>query len=192
MEKYLLLAVGAALVNNVVLIKVLGLCPVFGLSRKFETALSLGLMTAFTLSVVTGASYLMNEYVLVPLELEYLRTLVFMLMIIGCAGFADWRIRKTFPLLHQTLGIYVPLSVVNCAALGVPFLNLQEKHKFLESVFYGLGAAIGFTIVLMMFSSLRERLEGANVPRAFRGSAIAMITAGLLSLGFMGFYGLVK
>jgi Na+-translocating ferredoxin:NAD+ oxidoreductase subunit A len=192
MQRYFLLALGAALVNNVVLVKLIGLCPVLGVSRRLHGALTLGLATAFTLTVVTGLSYLINEYVLAPLEIEYARLLVFMTLIAVAAALVTRYVRASHPLLHDTLGILLPLTAINCAALGVPLINLQEKNKFVESLFMGLGSGIGFVLVLVLFASLRERLEGANVPAAFRGNAIALVTAGLMSLGFMGFYGLVK
>jgi Na+-translocating ferredoxin:NAD+ oxidoreductase subunit A len=191
-QKYLLLAVGAALVNNVVLVRILGLCPVMALSRKLEAALSLGLVTAFSLTLLTGLSYLVNEYVLAPLELEYLRTLVFILTLAACVGVSEVYLHRTQPLLAQTLRVFLPLSALNCATLGVALINLQEHHRFVESLFFGLGSAVGFVIVLVLFTTLCERLDGAEVPQAFRGNAIVMVTAGLMSLAFMGFNGLVK
>jgi Na+-translocating ferredoxin:NAD+ oxidoreductase subunit A len=192
MKNYLLLVVSTALVNNIVLVKVLGLCPVLGVSKKLETSIAVGIVTSFVLTLVSGASYLINQYLLVPFEAEYLRIVAYMLAIAACASFAAWYIGKANPVLHRSLGVYLPLAAANCAVLGGPLLFLQDKHNFIESLFFGLGNGIGFTLVLVIFASLRERLDGADIPRAFRGSAIALVTAGLMSLAFMGFAGLVK
>ncbi len=191
MEHYLLILIGTVFVNNIVLVKVLGLCPFMGVSRKLETAIGMGYATTFVLTVASGTSYLINKYLLGP-ELAYLTTLSFIVVIAGIVQLTEMVIRKASPLLHQVLGIYLPLITTNCAVLGIPLLNVQENHGFVESLFFGLGGALGFSLVLVMFGALRERLEGADVPAPFRGSAIAMITAGLMSLAFMGFAGLVK
>jgi Na+-translocating ferredoxin:NAD+ oxidoreductase subunit A len=192
MESYLLLLVGTALVHNVVLVKVLGLCPVVGASGKPQTAIATGIATGFVLTLSSGATYLIDHYLLEPFAIEYLRIVFFVLVIAACAGFAERYMRQANPAMHRALGIYVALIAANCAALGAPLVFLQEKHDFIEALLYGLGNGIGFTLVLVLFASLRERLEGADVPQAFRGSAIAMVTAGMMSLAFMGFAGLVK
>jgi Na+-translocating ferredoxin:NAD+ oxidoreductase subunit A len=192
MHKYFLLAIGAALTNNIVLVKILGLCPAIGGPRKLEASIGIGLATAFSLTLVATLGYLVNEYVLAPLEIEYLRTLLFILLAAACAVATDAYLRRTQPVLAQSLGIYLPLSAFNCAVLGVPFLGLQERYRLAETIFFAIGSAAGFVLALILLASLRDRLEGANIPAAFRGSAIALITAGLLSLGFMGFNGLVK
>ena len=191
MEHYLLILIGTVFVNNIVMVKVLGLCPFMGVSRKLETAMGMGLATAFVLTLASGASYLINKYLLGP-ELAYLTTLSFIVVIAAIVQLTEMAIRKLSPVLYHVLGIYLPLITTNCAVLGIPLLNVQEKHGFVESLLFGLGGALGFSLVLTMFGALRERLEGADVPAPFRGSAIAMITAGLMSLGFMGFAGLVK
>jgi electron transport complex protein RnfA len=191
MENYLLILIGTVFVNNIVMVKVLGLCPFMGVSRKLETAMGMGLATAFVLTLASGASYLINKYLLGP-DLAYLTTLSFIVVIAGIVQLTEMVIRKLSPLLHQVLGIYLPLITTNCAVLGIPLLNVQEKHDFVESLLFGLGGALGFSLVLIMFGAMRERLEGADVPAPFRGSAIAMISAGLMSLAFMGFAGLVK
>ena len=191
MEQYLLILVGTVFVNNIVMVKVLGLCPFMGVSRKLETAIGMGYATTFVLTVASGASYLINKYLLGP-DLAYLTTLSFIVVIAGIVQLTEMVVRKVSPLLHQVLGIYLPLITTNCAVLGIPLLNVQENHGFVESLFFGLGGALGFSLALVLFGAMRERLEGADVPAPFRGSAIAMITAGFMSLAFMGFAGLVK
>ena len=191
MTEYLLILVGTVFVNNIVMVKILGLCPFMGVSKKLETSLGMGLATTFVLTVASGASYLINEYLLGP-ELSYLTTLSFIVVIAGIVQFTEMAVRKTSPMLHQVLGIYLPLITTNCAVLGIPLLNVQAKHNFMESVFFGMGGALGFTLVMVLFAGMRERMEGADVPGIFRGSAIAMVTAGLMSLSFMGFSGFIK
>jgi electron transport complex protein RnfA len=191
MTEYLLILADAVFVNNIVMVKILGLCPFMGVSRKLETSLGMGLATTFVLTLASGASYLINEYLLGP-ELSYLTTLSFIVVIAGIVQFTEMVIQKTSPVLHQVLGIYLPLITTNCAVLGIPLLNVQAKHNFMESVFFGMGGALGFTLVMVLFAGMRERMEGADVPAIFKGSAIAMVTAGLMSLSFMGFSGLIK
>jgi len=184
--------VATVLVNNFVLVKFLGLCPFMGVSRKLETATGMALATTFVLTLAAVCSYLVNAYLLQPLGLEYLRTIAFILVIAAVVQFTEMVVEKTSPLLHQVLGIYLPLITTNCAVLGVALLNIQESHSFLESLVYGLGAALGFSLVMVLFAGIRERLSAADVPAPFRGASIALITAGLMALGFMGFAGLVK
>lgn len=191
LENYLLLLIGTVFVNNIVMSKVLGLCPFMGVSKKLETSIGMGAATTFVLTLASGISYLIDTYLL-GTELIYLRTLSFIVVIAGIVGFTEMFIKKTSPVLFRVLGIYLPLITTNCAVLGVPLLNAQEQHGFVESLLFGLGAAIGFTLVLILFSAMRERLEAADVPLPFRGVSVAMITAGLMSLAFMGFAGLVK
>jgi Na+-translocating ferredoxin:NAD+ oxidoreductase subunit A len=190
--EYALILVSTILVNNFVLVKFLGLCPFMGVSRKVETATGMGLATTFVLTLSAVSSYVVNEYLLTPLGLEYLRTIAFILVIAAVVQFTEMVVHKTSPLLYNVLGIFLPLITTNCAVLGVALLNVQEAHGFVESALYGFGAAVGFSIVLILFSAIRERIAAADVPVPFRGSAIAMITAGLMSLGFMGFYGLLR
>ena len=191
MTEYLLILVGAVFVNNIVMVKILGLCPFMGVSKKLETSLGMGLATTFVLTVASGASYLINEYLLGP-ELSYLTTLSFIVVIAGIVQFTEMAIKKTSPELYQVLGIYLPLITTNCAVLGIPLLNVQAKHDFIASLLFGFGGAVGFTLVMVLFAGIRERVEGADVPAPFRGVSIAMITAGLMSLAFMGFAGLDK
>ena len=192
MIEYGLILVSTVLVNNFVLVKFLGLCPFMGVSRKLETAIGMSLATTFVLTLSSVSSYIVNEFMLVPLGLEYLRTIVFILVIAAVVQLTETVVHKTSPLLYNVLGIFLPLITTNCAVLGVALLNIIESHSFLESALYGFGAAVGFSLVLVLFSALRERLVVADVPQAFKGNAIAMITAGLMSLAFMGFSGLVK
>jgi electron transport complex protein RnfA len=192
MTEYLLIIVGTVWVNNIVLSQFLGLCPFMGVSRKLETAMGMGLATTFVLTLSSISSYLVYEYLLAPFGLEYLRTISFILVIAAIVGFTELVIHKTSPLLHNVLGIYLPLITTNCAVLGVALLNTQKSHGFIDSALYGFGSAIGFTLVLVLFAAMRERIRAADVPETFKGSAIAMITAGLMALAFMGFSGLIK
>ena len=191
LQDYFLILIGTVLVNNIVLIKVLGLCPFMGVSKKLETSIAMAAATTFVLTVGSGTSYLISHYLL-GTELFYLRTLSFIVVIAGVVQFTEMFLEKTSPVLYQSLGIFLPLITTNCAVLGIPLLNVQSNHNFIESLLFGLGGAIGFSMVLIMFASLRERLDAADVPTPFKGSAIAMITAGLMSLAFMGFAGLVR
>jgi electron transport complex protein RnfA len=192
MKEYILILISTVLVNNFVLVKFLGLCPFMGVSRKLETATGMALATTFVLTLSSVSSYLVNEYLLAPLGLEYLRTIAFILVIAFVVQFTEMVVHKTSPLLYQVLGIFLPLITTNCAVLGVALLNVQEHHGFLQSAVYGFGASVGFSMVLILFAAMRERITVSDVPVAFRGPAIALITAGIMSLAFMGFSGLVK
>ncbi|MCK5896404.1 MAG: electron transport complex subunit RsxA [Cocleimonas sp.] len=192
MIDYLFIIIGTVWVNNIVLSQFLGLCPFMGVSRKLETAIGMGLATVFVLTLSSITSYLIHTYLLVPNDLEYLRTISFILVIAGIVGFTELIVHKTSPLLHNVLGIYLPLITTNCAVLGVALLNVQKSNGFIESGLYGFGSAMGFTLILVLFAAMRERIDASDVPEAFQGSAIAMITAGLMALAFMGFTGLIK
>ncbi len=192
MTEYLLVLVSTVLVNNFVLTKFLGLCPFMGVSRKLETATGMALATTFVLTLSSVCSYLANTYLLAPLGLEYLRTITFILVIAAVVQFTEMVIHKTSPLLYQVLGIFLPLITTNCAVLGVALLIVQQDSGFLHAALYGFGAAVGFSMVLILFAAMRERITAADVPVAFRGPAIALVTAGLMSLAFMGFSSLVK
>jgi electron transport complex protein RnfA len=192
MTEYALLLVSTVLVNNFVLVKFLGLCPFMGVSRKLETAVGMSLATTFVLTLSSICSYLVEEYLLSPLGIEYLRTISFILVIAVVVQVTEMVVHKTSPLLYQVLGIFLPLITTNCAVLGVALLNIQEQHGFVESTFYGFGAAVGFSLVMILFAAMRERIAVADVPDIFKGNAIALITAGLMSLAFMGFSGLIK
>lgn len=191
LENYILILIGTVLVNNIVLVKILGLCPFMGVSKKLEASIGMAAATTFVLTVGAGASYLISEYLL-GTELFYLRTLSFIVVIAGIVQFTEMVIEKTSPVLYQVLGIYLPLITTNCAVLGIPLLNVQADHNFMESLLFGLGGSLGFSMVLILFASMRERMEAADVPVLFRGSAIAFVTAGLMSLAFMGFAGLTR
>ncbi|MFA5494426.1 MAG: electron transport complex subunit RsxA [Porticoccaceae bacterium] len=191
MQEIAIILIGAVLVNNFVLVQFLGLCPFMGVSNRLETAIGMGSATTFVLTLAAMSSYLVNTFLLVPLGLEYLKTITFILVIAVVVQFTKMFIERTSPLLYRVLGVFLPLITTNCAVLGVALQNTARKHNFFESSLYGFGAALGFSLVLVLFSAMRERLAVADVPRPFRGVAIAMITAGLMSLAFMGFSGLV-
>jgi electron transport complex protein RnfA len=192
MTSYLFVILGAVLVNNVVFVRILGLCPFMGVSKKLETAIGMGAATTFVLTMACGTSFVIDRWMLIPNGLEYLRTLSFIVTIAAIVQLTELIIQKTSPTLHQVLGIYLPLITTNCAVLGVPLLNISLGYNFVESLLFGFGSAAGFTLALVLFAGIRERMEGADVPVHFRGTAIAMITAGLMSLAFMGFAGLDK
>jgi len=192
MSEYLLIFISTVLVNNFVLTKFLGLCPFMSVSTKFETALGMGLATTFVLTLSAISSYLIDSYLLVPLELTFLRTVTFILVIAVVVQFTEMVVHKTSPLLYQVLGIFLPLITTNCAVLGVALLNIQQQNNFIESAVYGFGAAVGFSLVLVLFAGMRERIAVADVPEVFKGAPIALITAGIMAIAFTGFTGLVK
>ncbi len=191
LSHYVLILISTVFVNNIVLVKILGLCPFMGISRKLESAIGMGAATTFVLTLASGTSYLISHYLLGE-AFSYLNTVAFIVVIAAIVQLTELVIRKLSPPLYQVLGIYLPLITTNCAVLGIPLLNYQEKHDLLESFLFGFGGAVGFSLILVLFAAIRERLEGADIPRPFQGTAIAMITAGLMSLAFMGFSGLVK
>ncbi|MBI2306917.1 MAG: electron transport complex subunit RsxA [Rhodocyclales bacterium] len=190
MGELLLLLLSTALVNNVVLIKFLGLCPVMGVSKSMDGALGMGLATTFVITLAAGASWVLENWLLAPLGLGYLRILTFILVIAAVVQFTEMFIRKSSPGLYQSLGIYLPLITTNCAVLGVALLNVDQKFGLFRSLLYGFGSALGFTLVLLVFAGLRERVALARVPAAFAGAPIAFVTISLLALAFMGFSGL--
>ena len=192
LNNYLLIIISTVLVNNIVLTKILGLCPFMGVSKKLETSISMSAATTFVLTIGSMTSWAINHYLLEPNGLVYLRTLTFIVVIAAVVQFTEMLMEKNFPFLYKMLGIFLPLITTNCAVLGIPLLNAQASHTLLESAVFGLGGALGFSFVLILFSSTRERLEGAHSPQPCKGSAIAMITAALMSLAFMGFIGLDK
>lgn len=192
MTDFFLILVSTALVNNFVLVQFLGLCPFMGVSNKLESAMGMAMATTFVLTLSSVASHLVYHGLLAPLNLEYLRIIAFIVVIAGVVQFTEMMVRKTSPLLHQVLGIFLPLITTNCAVLGVALLSLNRESTFMEATIYGFGAALGFSLVLVLFAAMRERIAVADVPRPFHGAAIAMITASLMSLAFMGFTGLVQ
>lgn len=192
MGTYLLLIVSAVLVNNFVLTRFLGICPFLGVSKDIPTALGMSGAVIFVITCASAVTWAAQEYILVPLGAEYLQTIAFILLIATFVQFVEMVLRKTSPGLQKSLGIYLPLITTNCAVLGVTVLNIQKEYSFLKSVTFGFGAATGFGLALIIFTGLREKIARSNPPQVFRGTAIALVTAGLLSLAFMGFSGLVK
>ena len=192
MSSYLLLLISTVFVNNFVLVKFLGLCPTMGVTKKLDPATGMGLATAFVLTLTSALCYLIDHALLLPLNIPYLRTMAFILVIAVVVQFTELVVHKTSPDLYRLLGIYLPLITTNCIVLALPLLNISLQHDFLQSLLYGFGGGLGFCMVLVLFASLRERLAAADVPTPFRGISIAMITAGLMSLAFMGFSGLIK
>ena len=184
------LLVGALLVNNFVLAQFLGLCPFMGVTRGLDTALSMGLATTFVLTLAATICYLVFHGLLVPLQLEWLNIILFIVVIASVVQLTEVYLRATSPMLHQVLGVYLPLITTNCAVLGVALLVVGREMTLLETIVFSMGAAAGFTLVMVLFGAIRERLEGADVPKAFRGAPIALVTAGIMSLGFLGFAGL--
>jgi len=191
LSEYSLLLLSAVLVNNFVLVQFLGLCPFMGVSTKLESAMGMAAATTFVLTLASVCSYLVFTWLLSPLGLEYLRLISFILVIAAVVQFTEIVVRNTSPLLHRVLGVFLPLITTNCAVLGVALLNINQSHSFVESALYGFGAAAGFSLVLIFFAAMRERLAVADIPGPFQGAASAMVTAGLMSLAFMGFAGLV-
>ncbi|PMR73775.1 electron transport complex subunit RsxA [Billgrantia endophytica] len=188
---YLLFLVGVVLVNNMVLVYFLGLCPLMGVSSKLDASISMGGATALVMTLGTVASWLIEHYVLQPLGIGFVRILAYIVVIAGMVQFLEIVIRKSSPMLHRSLGIYLPLITSNCAVIGVPLISVREDHTLLEAGLYGFGAAMGFALIMVIFSGLRERLALATVPAAFAGVPIAFVTAGLLAMTFMGFGGLI-
>ena len=191
MTHYVILIVSAVLINNIVLVRMLGLCPFLGVSQRLESAIGMGAATSFVLTLASALSYIINHYLLVPFDIGYLRTLSFIVVIAAVVQLTEMAIRKTAPVLYQALGIYLPLITTNCAVLGVPLLSVTLDYNFLESVLFGFSNALGFTLVLVLFAGLRDRIDIADVPEPFKGAPIAIITAAMMGLAFMGFTGLV-
>ncbi|MBD8527609.1 electron transport complex subunit RsxA [Pseudomarimonas arenosa] len=181
---------GAAIVNNFVLVKFLGLCPFMGVSKKLDSAYGMALATGFVLTLSSAVSWVVQHWILAPLGLDHLRTLSFILVIATVVQFTESYMRARSPVMYRVLGIFLPLITTNCAVLGVALLNVQAMHSLFEAIVYGFGAACGFGLVLVLFSAMRERLEAAPVPASFRGAPIALINAALMALAFMGFAGL--
>ncbi len=193
MTELALILVSSILVNNFVLVQFLGLCPFMGVSKRIETAIGLSLATTFVLTLAAMSCYLIQQYVLKPLDLEFLRTISFIVVIAVVVQFTEMVVHKTSPLLYRVLGIFLPLITTNCIVLGVALLNANKgDFTFISATVNGFAAGLGFSLVLVLFAAMRERIAIADVPLPFRGAAIGMITAGLMSLAFMGFAGLIK
>ncbi len=192
MADLVLIFIGALLVNNVVLARFLGICPFLGVSRKVETALGMGMAVVFVMTVASVVSWYVQYFVLSPFGLEYLQTIAFILVIAALVQLVEMVIQKVSPVLYQSLGIFLPLITTNCAVLGVAVIAIQKDYSFVETITFSLGSAAGFTLAMVLFAGLRERVDLGPVPESFRGTAIALVTGGLLSLAFMGFAGMVK
>jgi len=192
-SEIVLILLSTILVNNFVLVQFLGLCPFMGVSNKVESAMGMSFATTFVLTLSSMLSYLVFAYLLKPLNLEYLQTISFILVIAVTVQLTEMIVKKSSPILYRVLGIFLPLITTNCAVLGVALLNVRkEDPTFINSIFYGFGAAVGFSLVLVLFAGMRERILVADVPEPFKGPSIGLITAGLMALAFMGFSGLVK
>ena len=183
------ISLNAILAENFILVKFLGICPFMGVSKKLDTSLGMGLAVIFVMALASAATWAVNEFLLVPQRLAYMQTVVVILVIAALVQFVEMFLQKALPALYQSLGIYLPLITTNCAVLGVALLNIQNGYTFLESVVYGITGGIGFTLAIVLFSSIRERLEDCDCPKAFKGFPLALIAAGLLALSFMGFSG---
>ncbi len=189
--EYILIIIGAIFVNNVVFAQFLGICPFLGVSNKVSTSLGMGAAVVFVMTIASIIAYLLQYYVLVPLGIEYMQTIVFILVIAALVQMVEIVLKKVSPALYQALGIFLPLITTNCAVLGVAILLVQKQYNLLQSVTFAFATAIGFALALVIFAGIRERLELDDVPRAFRGTPIALVTAGILAMAFMGFSGLV-
>jgi electron transport complex protein RnfA len=189
MEAILGIIIAALLSQNFILVKFYGICPFMGVSKKIDTALGMGMAVTFVMALASAACWLVNEFMLIPLGLGYMQTVVFILVIAALVQLVEMFLQKAIPSLYQALGIYLPLITTNCAVLGVALLNIQNGYSFIESVVYGVMGGVGFTVAILLFSSVRERLEDCDCPKCFKGFPIALIAAGLLALSFMGFSG---
>ena len=190
--KIILIAVSAALVNNVVLSQFLGLCPFLGVSKNMKSAAGMGIAVIFVIAISSAVASLIYQFILVPCHIEYLQTIVFILVIAALVQFVEMVMKKTMPALHKTLGVYLPLITTNCAVLGVALNNVTANYNFLESVINGVGTAVGFTIAIVILAGVREKIEDNDIPVPFQGMPIVLLTAGLMSIAFMGFVGLIR
>ena len=188
---YFAIIIGAIFVNNIVLSQFLGICPFLGVSSKVETSLGMGAAVTFVMAITAVVAWSLQKYVLAPLNIGYMQTIVFILVIAALVQMVEIVLKKVSPALYQALGIFLPLITTNCAVLGVAILLVQEQYNLLQSVVYSVSIALGFGLALVLFAGIRERLELEEVPEAFRGTPIALITAGILAMAFMGFSGLV-
>lgn len=191
MKELLLIAIGSALVNNVVLSQFLGLCPFLGVSKKVETSAGMGAAVIFVISIASAVCSLIYDFILVPFGMEYLQTIVFILVIAALVQFVEMFLKKNMVSLYQSLGVYLPLITTNCAVLGVALTNVTKEYGFITSVINGVGTAVGFTIAIILLAGVRERVEHNDIPYTFQGSPIVLITSGLMSIAFFGFSGLI-
>lgn len=191
MSDLLKIALGAALINNVVLSQFLGLCPFLGVSKKTKTASGMGMAVIFVITISSALTSLVYSFILVPMELEYMKTIVFILLIAALVQFVEMALKKFSPALYSALGVYLPLITTNCAVLGIALTNVQKEYDFLTSIVNGLFTAVGFTISIVILAGIREKMENNDVPKAFKGTPIVLITAGLMAIAFSGFSGLL-
>ncbi len=191
-QEFILIFVSAVLVNNFVLRRFLGICPFLGVSRRVSTALGMSFAVIFVMTMASVVTWIVQTVALIPLGIGYLQTIAFILIIAALVQLVELALQKLSPPLYKALGIYLPLITTNCAVLGVAVLNIQKEYDLARTTIFGFGASVGFAVAILLFAGLRERIELANTPRALKGTAIALVTAGLLSLAFMGFTGLVK
>ena len=191
MKELLLIAIGSALVNNVVLSQFLGLCPFLGVSKKVETSAGMGAAVLFVITIASAVTSLVSTGILVILHLEYLQTIVFILVIAALVQFVEMFLKKSMPSLYEALGVYLPLITTNCAVLGVALTNVTKSYNFVQSVVNGIGISVGFTIAIVMLAGVREQIEHNDVPYSFQGSPIVLITSGLMAIAFFGFSGLI-
>ena len=189
--RILTILLSSILVNNFVLSRFLGICPFLGVSKKVETAVGMGMAVPFVMAMASLITWLVQYYVLVPLGVGYMQTIAFILVIAALVQLVEMVLQKTSPGLYQSLGVYLPLITTNCAVLGVAILNITENYNLVESLVNGVGGALGFTLAIVLFAGIRERLELSSIPKPFQGFPIALITASLMSVAFMGFSGLV-
>lgn len=191
MKSLLLIAIGSALVNNVVLSQFLGLCPFLGVSKKVETAAGMGAAVLFVITIASAVTNLIYTFLLVPTDLTYLNTIVFILVIAALVQFVEMVLKKSMPALYESLGVFLPLITTNCAVLGIALSNVQNEYTILESIVNGFGSAVGFAISITILAGIREKLEYSDIPEAFKGTPIVLITSGLMAIAFFGFAGLI-
>ncbi len=191
MKDLFLIIVGSALVNNVVLSQFLGLCPFLGVSKKTETSAGMGAAVIFVITLACIATSLIYNFIMLPLDISYLQTIVFILVIAALVQFVEMFLKKNMVSLYESLGVYLPLITTNCAVLGVALTNVQKEYNFIQSVFNGIGIAVGFTIAIVMLAGVREKIEGNDIPYSFQGMPIVLITSGLMAIAFFGFSGLI-
>lgn len=191
MKELLLILIGSALVNNVVLSQFLGLCPFLGVSKKVETAAGMGGAVIFVITIASACTSLVYDYILIPLHVDYLQTIVFILLIAALVQFVEMVLKKNTPGLYNALGVYLPLITTNCAVLGVALINVQKEYGLVESIVSGFATALGFTIAIIIMAGIRERIEHNDISESFKGSPIVLITAGLMAIAFFGFAGLL-
>ncbi|MCI7739466.1 MAG: electron transport complex subunit RsxA [Lachnospiraceae bacterium] len=191
MKELLLIGIGSALVNNVVLSQFMGLCPFLGVSKKIDTALGMGGAVIFVLTLSSLVTSLIYQFILIPSNMEYLQTIVFILVIAALVQFVEMFLKKTMPALYQSLGVYLPLITTNCAVLGVALVNVQKSYNVIQGTVNGLATAIGFTISITLMAGIREKIEYNDIPKSFQGFPIVLLTAGLMAIAFFGFSGLI-